>query len=361
MLDNAQQFDLCKEFLDSKILIAVSGGSDSLALMLQLAENFTPQQLSVATVDHQLRTESAQEAKGVGMQAHALGLDHETLVWNPTDRASSADAREARYGLLASHAKKIDASIIALGHTLDDQAETLVMRAIRMGADSETRGLAGMGEWASYRDIKLWRPLLNQSRYALRNHLLDLSMPWTDDPSNEKISSERVRVRRFLNGKTDRYPEKNQIAKLAQLSARSRHWINHKTAQILQDQVTRQKGSTLVFTPDKTVPCSLILETVSLLILLVGGKAYRTPSAKLLAVAEAFGKGEFLRKSIGHCVIKVSKGQIEICREYRNGKPHAGTDDQVFHLDALQKFRPKFDDCLYEVVLNRFVHPFCST
>ena len=103
-------------------LIAVSGGSDSLALLHQLAESKPKSTLFVATVDHQLRPESASEARFVAKISANLGLPHKTLRWDhnnqTSDHISSKAAREGRYALLVAHAKSVGATAIALGHTL---------------------------------------------------------------------------------------------------------------------------------------------------------------------------------------------------------------------------------------------------
>ncbi len=146
------------------MLIAVSGGSDSLALLHQLADTHPHGSLQIATVDHQLRPESATEAKFVAEISAKLGLPHTILHWENLGQSSSKAAREGRYKLLVAHAKAIGAASIALGHTMDDQAETILMRAKRMTPTSGTRGLSGMVEKTTYDGITLLRPLLNTRR-----------------------------------------------------------------------------------------------------------------------------------------------------------------------------------------------------
>jgi tRNA(Ile)-lysidine synthase len=187
-------FDLS---ISPKIIVAVSGGSDSLALLVLLARHLPPSRLVAVTIDHALRTESADEANAVARLCAARSIPHVTLRWNGPKPATgiAAAAREARYSLLRRAALDQDASIIVTGHTEDDQAETVAMRAER----GDGRGLAGMAP-ATLLDGRVWllRPLLGLRRETLRALLRAEKIDWIDDPSNDNLTSERVRVRRRL-------------------------------------------------------------------------------------------------------------------------------------------------------------------
>lgn len=187
-----------------RLVLAVSGGSDSMALM-RLAAPLRADglaEISVATVDHGLRPEARLEAEMVGREADALGLDHAILIW-AGDKPSTglqAAARTARYRLLVAHAETRSAEAIMTAHTAEDQAETVFMRLQR---GSGPRGLAGMAEEtlvaAGASDpIRLLRPLLSFRRQGLRDYLQKAGAPFVDDPSNENTAFERVRIRRLL-------------------------------------------------------------------------------------------------------------------------------------------------------------------
>ena len=170
--------------------VAVSGGGDSIALMHLAARRGAP---PVATVDHGLRDGSAAEAVAVARAAAALGLPQETLRWE-WDRLGNlqAAARDGRRRLLCEWAGRRGLDWVLLGHTLDDQAETLVMRLAR---GSGVEGLSAMEEAAA----PFLRPLLGVPRAALRDWLTGRGIPWTDDPSNEDPRFERVRARRAID------------------------------------------------------------------------------------------------------------------------------------------------------------------
>ncbi len=156
------------------VVLAVSGGADSTALLhlaarwKKLSGDGTPQ-IAVATVDHGLRPELASEARWVAARAEALGFAHAVLVW-PGEKPATAvqeAAREARYRLLAEHARALAGgrpAAVATAHTEDDQAETFLMRLARA---SGLDGLAAMPPrrpLARDGDVAIVRPVLAVSK-----------------------------------------------------------------------------------------------------------------------------------------------------------------------------------------------------
>ncbi len=192
----------------TSVVVALSGGSDSTALLLAFkrwADRAQPQlRLVAVTVDHGLRAGSANEAKLVEAFCRRAGIDHLTRRWSGQKPGSGvADAaRKARYKLLADAAREAGTDIVLTGHTADDQAETVFMRSAR----SEGRGLAGMAR-ATLFDGSVWiiRPFLAEDRDALRRSLKYENVTWIDDPSNIDPAYERVRARQALGDGKDRY------------------------------------------------------------------------------------------------------------------------------------------------------------
>ena len=188
---------------DAPLALAVSGGSDSLA-MLSLTDAWAKQKqraLVVFTVDHQLRAEAKSEARAVGEQVAQLGHTHQTLVWNDP-KASQNAARAARYRLLSAAMHDHGATSLLLGHTLDDVVETALMRRRRGVRDARIAGPALAAPapiWPDGRGLSLLRPLIRTSREALQAHLRHLGWNWVDDPSNQSTAFERVRIRQFLD------------------------------------------------------------------------------------------------------------------------------------------------------------------
>ena len=193
---------------DDPVLVAVSGGSDSLALLF-LAHAWARQEgvvLQAVTIDHGLRPEAAAEAAFVASVCAGLDIDHVTLAWDgvkPSFGIQEA-ARYSRYSLMENFAHEIGAQIILTGHTRDDQAETVFMRSFRKSSAGDGRGLAGMSRKTMlYGGKRIVRPLLNCSRDQLRIYLFSLAQSWIEDPSNLDVSYERVRLRKMLEENPD--------------------------------------------------------------------------------------------------------------------------------------------------------------
>ena len=192
----------------SHVVLAVSGGSDSMALM-HLAADWRAQRLaasssaptptlSVVTVDHALREGSALEADLVAAAAVRLGLPHTTLVWDAAKPAHGiqAAARQARYALIARHLADHGWDAVATAHTIGDQAETLLMRLAR---GSGMDGLSAMRPVSHSVDGAIvLRPLLDIEKADLVAYLLHLGVTWSEDPSNRSLDFERIRVRQAI-------------------------------------------------------------------------------------------------------------------------------------------------------------------
>lgn len=184
---------------EARIGVAVSGGPDSLALLM-LAAAARPGQIEAATVDHALRDESRAEAKMVEEVCAGLGVPHAVLAARWSERPQSAiqeRARSERYRLLGYWAEERGLSALATGHHADDQAETLMMRLNR---GSGVRGLAGMRPRSIVpgSHIRLIRPLLGWRRSELQQICGEAAMTPVIDPSNENGRFERVGVRLAL-------------------------------------------------------------------------------------------------------------------------------------------------------------------
>jgi tRNA(Ile)-lysidine synthase len=227
------------------LLLAVSGGSDSMALMV-LADRWAretgwPGRLHVAVVDHGLRAEAADETAFVEREAKRLGLKAHVLKWSgPYPKTGiPAAAREARYGLLCGLARTLDAAVLT-AHTQDDQAETVVMRLAR---GSGVDGLSAM-ETGTVRDgVTLVRPMLPVSRQRLRDTLRQAGMTWIDDPTNENTAHERVRVRKALDVLDGLGVSREAVALTAARLGRARSALEVAQAGLMQVAVRIKANS----------------------------------------------------------------------------------------------------------------------
>ena len=182
------------------LLIAVSGGPDSTALLVMAAEwaaHHGTARLAAATVDHGLRPESAAEAKSVASLAARLGVPHATLRWTGAKPATRLmeRAREARYRLLIDHARALDAEAIVTAHHADDQAETVLFRLLR---GSGLKGLAGVEAMSWREGLLIARPLLGLEKSALIAFCRARAVPFVEDPTNASPAFVRTRLKPIL-------------------------------------------------------------------------------------------------------------------------------------------------------------------
>jgi tRNA(Ile)-lysidine synthase len=204
------------------ILLAVSGGPDSVALMLLGAEwaQTRPARLHIATVDHRLRKDSALEAQQVATWAAALGLSHTTLAWTgpkPTSKVQEL-ARQARYDLLFRHAATIGANIVATAHHADDQAETILFRLVR---GSGIGGLAGMAGATDRGEICHSRPLLRCNKADLMAFCDSKAHPFLADPSNQNPAYARTRMRTLGATLAEQGLSRDALLRLGRRAARA--------------------------------------------------------------------------------------------------------------------------------------------
>ncbi len=221
------------------IVVAVSGGGDSLALLFLLHDHLATLRhappLVAVTVDHRLRAESGTEAQDVAALCARHGIAHRILAWDGEKPAAgvAAAARAARYRLLVGAALQTGADTIVTGHTRDDQIETFLMRKARSSGHAAARGLAamaprvwlegfgpaeaGFGGFGGGKPVELIRPLLGVSRQALREELRRRGIGWIDDPSNTDTDYERPRVRMGAAAEVDSQAVLAEVVRAASL------------------------------------------------------------------------------------------------------------------------------------------------
>jgi tRNA(Ile)-lysidine synthase len=206
------------------IVLAVSGGPDSIALMWLAARwrraLARGPRLIAVTVDHRLRAEAAAEARDVKRLARTLDLPHRTVRWTGAKPRTGlpAAARAARYRLLAQAARAHGATHILTAHTRDDQAETLLMRMLR---GSGIAGLAAMARESEREGVRLARPFLNVSKSQLIATLKKAKIDFADDPTNRDTSFTRPRLRRLMPVLATEGGDVRSLARLASRLARA--------------------------------------------------------------------------------------------------------------------------------------------
>jgi tRNA(Ile)-lysidine synthase len=216
------------------LLIAVSGGPDSTALLLMAAEwakRRGKTRIEAATVDHGLRPESANEAKAVGEICARLGVAHRILQWKgvrPTSRLQER-AREARYRLLVDHARAIGADALMTAHHADDQAETVLFRLLR---GSGVAGLRGMDVITARDGMTIARPLIALKKRDLIAFANARGAPFIDDPSNTDPRFARTRLRALLARLGEEGLDAEALDRLARRARETEEALARLTAEV---------------------------------------------------------------------------------------------------------------------------------
>jgi tRNA(Ile)-lysidine synthase len=222
----------------SRPLVAVSGGADSLALLLLAAP--AGGTVTAATVDHGLRAEAASEATFVAGVCAGLGVPHAVLTPSePLAKAGSiqARARAARYDRLVEHARACGCDAILTGHHLDDQAETFLMRASRgAGADGLT-GVRSRGAWSG---LPVLRPLLGWRRSELAELVNAAGLDPVCDPTNADPAYDRSRVRALLAHSDDLSP--TGLARSAATLGDASEALRWTVETLLADRISETGG-----------------------------------------------------------------------------------------------------------------------
>lgn len=226
------------------VAVAVSGGGDSMAL-LDLVQHWAFGErikLSAVTVNHGLRPEAADEAAMVARFCADRNIPHETLLWTGWDGSGNLQnaARKARYRLIADWAKGRGVDTICLGHTLDDQAETFLLRLARKAGSD---GLRGMPHRFERLELQWVRPVLSMPRADLRAFLKRKGIPWVEDPSNDDQAYDRVKARKVLAALAPMGIDSETLAAVAHNLSMENSLIRTATQDALQGKVTEYCGS----------------------------------------------------------------------------------------------------------------------
>ena len=292
----------------AKLGVAVSGGSDSTALLMLLADRGVAD-LHVVTVDHGLREESAQEAADVARLCGRLGLAHDVLRWEGWNGQGNlmAAARAARYALLTDWAKANRIADIALGHTQDDLAETLMMR-LRRGAGLD--GLSAMAARFEQGGVCFHRPLLGATRAQLRHLLQEQGIAWSEDATNSDARFERARIRSAMAALE---LDSETLAETALALRAARDALEICVAQVADEAVTLDRGDVLIAHDMlKAQPEEIARRLMQAALIHVSGAAYGPRGAELGRLLAGLDRAHTL---LG-CRIIPQRGSLRVTREW---------------------------------------------
>jgi tRNA(Ile)-lysidine synthase len=300
------------------LAVAVSGGADSVALVL-LADRWAGKRggfVVALTVDHGLRSESSAEALAVGEFLAGRGIAHRVLNWiGDKPRADvQAAARRARYRLLLDWCAANGVLHLLLGHHQDDQAETLLLR---LGRGSGVDGLSAMAPVTARPQARLLRPLLAFSRARLEATVTQAGEPWIDDPSNRSAVYRRSRLRRLMPDLAAEGLDAARLAATAGRLARARDALEGATAGLAVRAVQLHPGgfARLDRTMLGTAPAEIALRLLARLCRTLSGGAFPPRLERLEGLLGALVDGVAVRRTSGGCLFAPSGGVWLVCRE----------------------------------------------
>src|SRR5262245_27956912 len=296
------------------VVVAVSGGADSVAL-LHLLCALAPEwrlKLHALHVDHRLRPDSARDGEFVRDLGARLAIPTEVVAVTVRPGASpEAAARHARYCALEACADRLEAQRIAVAHTADDQAETVLMRLLQ---GTGVRGLAGIPPTRG----RLIRPLLGERRVALRTLLGDAGVEWLEDATNEDLAFLRNRIRhRLLPALRESYNPAiaEALVRLAGQARATRGAIESMAARELGRLARAGAGEVVLPLPElKALPVEVAAEVLRQSVAGLGGQAPLRAWAHR-ALRRALGEPPPRRSfAVGGVTIEVSTARLRLAR-----------------------------------------------
>ena len=303
--------------------VAVSGGSDSMALCL-LADRWARKRggaVLALTVDHRLRPDSAGEAQTVAGWLQGRGIEHRILTWRRAGDGTpggslQAAARSARYRLLQQACAEAGILHLLLAHTLDDQAETVLLR---LSKGSGVDGLAAMAPVRETASVRLLRPLLGFGKSRLQATCARFGQDWIEDPSNLAPRFARGRLRRVSEALGSEGLSADRLADTARRAGRARialeaatgDWLA-KSVEIFPEGYARLDRRLLLQAPEE-----IGLRGLSRCLMTIGGGSHAPRLDRLERLYDAVRSGEDAGgRTLGGCrVIAEKAGRLLICRE----------------------------------------------
>ena len=315
--------DLKEEYGFNELGLAVSGGSDSLA-MLYICNDWAKEnkvKLHCLTVDHKLRSESAKEAELVANHCSGLGINHEIVEWKHEGNISgnlSDSARSARYKLIDKWRKEL--SFVLVGHTKNDQIETFFMN-LKRGSGIE--GLKGMPlSFKRPEGYFVLRPLIHSSRESLQQVLQEKNINWVSDPSNYNEDFERISQRKTWEIlKSEGFSESRIELSVAHM--RRAHDALKQMLPVHFKQIGKQELTDLLWDYNAFIalPEEFKLRLISAAVMWNGSLHYRPRFKAVLDILENIKEKK--TTVLGGTLFYHHAGQIRITTEFQSIKDNA--------------------------------------
>ena len=309
------------------LIIAVSGGADSTALLHLIAGWRSAREhgpdIVVATVDHGLRDGSAEEAEWVRDRADGYGLAHRTLCWQGRKPESGLQdaAREARYSLLGGLAQTCESPAIVTAHQADDQVETVLMRLMR---GSGPDGLAGIATSTLLHGVPVERPLLAIGHARLVATLEAADRDWLEDPSNSDRQFERVRIRDALQSLSNQGLSLDRAALSAIRLRRAQEALDATTAAFVGASVQFEATGFARLDKEQLFqqPAEIGLRVLRRVLASVGGQSNPVRMQRLEDLYRSLDAAEMGGRTLAGCIVRAEGTELAIYREPgREGLP----------------------------------------
>ncbi len=302
-----------------KIALAVSGGADSLALMVLAAQwkksTADAPEVLVYSVDHGLRDEAKSEVEFVLRSAGEFGFEARGLTLNTRGApVSQAEARRVRYRIIGEAMVQDGAQTLLTGHHLQDQGETILMR---LAHGSGISGLCGMRRFAIVGGVEIFRPLLKVSQEDLVRIVKDACLRPVTDPSNFDEKYERVRWRKAMPVFLELGLDAPGLSRFGARMARANAALEHLTRSTFGEVVSSDEFGVFSISHADLLRQSqeIAIRLVSLMLDYASGKRGPAELAQVETLCSALRGGQIGGQTLAGCIVEIYNNSVFVFRE----------------------------------------------
>ncbi len=305
--------------LNENFIVAVSGGSDSLALSFLSKIYSIRKHLKVkyVHVDHKLRANSTKEAKYVKILFKKLSSNLEVLNWigkKPKSNIQSI-ARDKRYELLIKKSKRLKINNILFGHHKDDLIENFFIRILR---GSGLNGMVSFDKKTTQQKINLIRPLLNFSKKDLEDITKRVFKSYIDDPSNQDDAFQRVKIRNFVKNLKLEGLDKDKFNLTIKNLKFANDSIKYFVKQNLKSNSTISNNNKFIILNKDffNQPEEIVFRSFTEVIKIVGKRYYPVRGKKVNKLINQIENNNSFKTTLGNCLIKKVNNSIILLKEH---------------------------------------------
>jgi len=323
-LRDRQIFQIYKKFekdlkLNEDFIVAVSGGSDSLALCFLSKIYSTKKQINVKYlhVDHKLRNNSTKEAKFVKLLLKKMSANLEILTWigkKPKSNIQSI-ARNKRYSLMIKKAQKLKINNILLGHHEDDLIENFFIRILR---GSGLNGIVSFSQKTNLQDINLIRPLLKFPKINLEYITKKVFKNYVEDPSNKNDKFKRVKIRNFIKNLKSEGLDKDKFNLTIKNLRFANESIKYSVKKNIKDNSTNLNINNFAILNKNFFlqPEEVVFRSLTEVLKVIGKKYYPVRGKKIDKLIYQIKNNISFKTTLGNCVIKRVNNSIIVSKEH---------------------------------------------